>query len=118
MSIRGAVYDFLKATETDVYAMAAPQELDDPYVAYSIRREAVRSQDGFSEEVFVTLNIYANVHDDCVDLAETLASAYDGGSGTYDSETLHICNWISEGDGYIPDLDKFVITQEYQLRFI
>ena len=118
MSTRSAVYNLLKAAETDCYALVAPQETTVPYVAYSMRREPVRTQDGLTEEVWLTLNIYANTHATCVTLAATMYSGLEGKSGTYDSRSLIICNWVSESDGYIPELDKFVITQEYQLRFI
>jgi hypothetical protein len=117
MSTRSAVYNLLKAAEADSYPLIAPQELTDSYVTYSMRREPVRTQQGLTEEVSLTINIYANKHVDCVTLAATMYSGLEGKSGTYDSRTLHICNWVSESDGYIFELDKFVITQEYQLIF-
>jgi len=66
----------------------------------------------------LTLNVFSNELDDVVTMCATLYSGLEGGSGTYDGETLMVCNWVAEEDGgYIPDLDKFVITQEYQLYF-
>lgn len=118
MSIRKAVYDLLNNTEADVYALVAPQELTDPFATYGLRITDVRSQSMDTQEVILTLNIYANTWPACITLADALYTALEKTSGTFDSETLIVCNRISEGDGYIPELDKYNIMQEYQLRFI
>lgn len=120
MALRKAIYDLLNDSEADVYPMVAPQELTDPYVVFTMRREPVRSQDGIAmQDITLTLNIYANTLSDCIALADTMYSGLEGASGSYDSgnETLHISNWISEDGYYIEDLDKYLITQDYQLRF-
>ena len=119
MSIRNGIYDLLKALEADVYPIVAPQETSDTYITFSVRREAVRTQDGVTiNNVLLTLNIYAAELDDCVTMAATMYAGLEAKSGTYDSETLHITNWVSEDGGYIPDLDKFAIIQEYELMFL
>ena len=119
MSIRGAVYNLLKAAEADVYPVVAPQETTATYITFQARMDFERSQDGVEViDVNLTLNIYDNNHDDCISMANTLSAALDGASGTYDSQTLHVCIWTGEGDGYLPELDKYMITQEYLLRFV
>jgi hypothetical protein len=118
MSIRSAIYDLLNDVEADVYPLFAPQETTDPYVAYSIRTEPIRTQSGIVvTDVDLTLNIYANTYDEAVTLALALYTGLENASGTYDSETLMVCNWVSESEDYIPQLDKVNITQEYQLKF-
>jgi len=122
MSIRRAIYDLLNDTEADVYPLVAPQELTDPYVVYSMRRDPTRTQSGIGvQEVALTLSIYANSLSACVTLADTMYAALELATGGYGSgsasETLHISNWVSEDGYYLDDLKKYVITQEYQLRF-
>ena len=121
MSVRKAVYDLLNNTSTKAYPVVAPQELTDPYMTFFLRRSPVRSQDGISvEEVDLTLNIYANSFSSCVTLADSMYTALENASGSLDSgnETLHVCNWVLETDDYIESLDKILITQEYNLKFI
>ena len=118
MSIRKAIYDLLNDTEADVYPMIAPQELKDPYVIFSIRKSPIRTQDGIGPyEITLTLDIYANTLSGCIDLANTMFSGVEAASGTYDTETLMVANWISEDGYYMGDLNKYAITQEYQLYF-
>ncbi len=70
MSIRKAIYDLLKAAETDVYPLVAPQELKVPYITYRMRRTPERTQDGVTlQMVDITLMIFANDLSDCLDLA-------------------------------------------------
>lgn len=119
MSIRSAIYDLLNDYEADVYPLVAPQETTDPYVVFFIRREPIRTQDGVTvNEITLTLNIYAKELDDALSLASTLYTGLEGQSGTYDSETLDVCNWTFEDGDYIESLDKFLITQEYNLKFL
>ena len=119
MSIRKAIYDLLNDTEADVYPLVAPQETTDPYVAYSMNRIPVRTQDGVGvQEVDLTLEIYASDLSSCIVLADALYTDLEGAAGTYATETLHVCNWLSESDEYIAQLDKFNITQTYNLKFI
>jgi hypothetical protein len=118
MSIRAAVYSLLSGLESDVFPLVAEQETTDPYVVFSMRLSPVRSQDGIAvNDVELTLNIYAKSFSDCVALADTIYAGMEGTSGTYATETLMICNWESESDFYIGELDKCMITQEYTLRF-
>ena len=118
MSIRKAIYDLLNDSESDVYPLIAPQETSDPFVVYKARRDHTRTQEGIATKyISLTLDIYANDFSDCVDLADTMSAALEDASGTYDTETLHVCTWISEDGDYIPGEDKFNITQEYLLRF-
>jgi len=102
-----------------VYPYAAPQETTGTYTVYFIRREGIRTQDGVGPyNVFLTLHIYATDLDTVEAMSATMEAALDDGSGTYDGETLMVCNWLSSEDGdYLPDLDKFTIIQEYQLYF-
>jgi hypothetical protein len=118
MSIRKAIYDLLNDSEADVYPLIAPQELTDPYVVYSMRRTPVRTQDGVTvNDVELSLSIYANSLSDCIGLADTMYSGLEGTTGTYATETLMISNWNSEDGYYIEGLKKYMITQEYTLRF-
>ena len=118
MSIRAAIYSLLSGIEGDVFPLVATQELTDPYVVFSMRRSPIRTQAGVGvQEVDLTLDIYANTLSDCIALADTMYTGLEGTSGTYATETLMISNWFSEGDYYMDDLNKFGITQEYQLRF-
>jgi len=118
MSIRSAIYDLLNDVEADVYPLYAPQETTDPYVAYTMRTEPVRTQEGVAlTEVSLTLEIFANTFDEAITLAASLYTGLEGASGTYDSESLMICNWTMESEDYIPNLDKINITQEYLLKF-
>ena len=118
-TIRGAIYDLLNDSEADVYPMVAPQELTDPYAVYSIRTAPIRSQEGIEvTDVELTLDIFANVYSDCVALAATMFAGIENASGTYDTtETLMVANWETEDGQYIEDLNKYMITQTYQLRF-
>jgi hypothetical protein len=118
MSLRGAIYDLLNDIEADVYPLVAPQETTDPYVSYSVRIEPIRVQGAIAvNEVTLTCDIFANTRDQCLTLAALIYTGMEGASGTYDSETLHICNWVSEDEGYISELQKFNITQVYVLKF-
>jgi len=118
MSIRKAVYDLLNDTETDVYPIIAPQGLTVPYGTFFVRMEYVRSQDGISvTDTTVTVNIYANDLSDCIVLSESLRAAIENASGSYDTETLSVGLLLSESDDYIEDLNKYVITQDFLLRF-
>ena len=119
MSIRNGIYDLLSALEGDVYPVVAPQQITDTYIVYMIRREPVRTQDGVSAyEVYLTLHIYADELDDLETMGATMEAGLENASGTYDSETLAACSWLSTEDGgYLPDLDKHELTQEYQLLF-
>lgn len=118
MSIRAAVYSLLSGVEGDVYPMVAPQEVTDPYVVYNMRMEYIRTQTGITvTDTNLTLNIYANTLSDTITLADTMSAALESASGTYATETLHICNWVAEDGFYIDELQKYAITQEYILRF-
>lgn len=118
MSIRSGIYDLLKALEADSYPIVAPQETTASYVTYSMRQEPVRTQDGISPtDVELTLNVFSNTLSDAVTLAGTMYAGLEAASGTYGARTLMVCNWIAESESYIPELDKYMITQEYQLRF-
>lgn len=119
MSIRKAVYDLLNDTEADVYPLIAPQALTDPYAVFNIRLTPERTQDGIGPWlVELSLNIYANTLSGCIGLADTMYAGLEAASGTYDTETLMVCNWVEDGFGiYFEELDKWMIPQEYQLRF-
>jgi hypothetical protein len=118
MSIRKAVYSLLSGIEADVFPLVATQELTDPYVVYSMRRDPVRTQDGIGlNDVMLMITIYANTFSDCIALSDTMYAGLEGTAGTYATETLMISNWISEDEDYMDDLKKYAITQEYQLRF-
>jgi len=118
MSLRGAVYDLLNNVEADVYPLVAPQETTDPYVVYSMRTDPIRDSDGIAiTEMTLTLDIFASTFDSVVTLASSIYAGLEAAEGTYDSESLMICNWTAESDGYIPDLDKYQIIQEYTLKF-
>jgi len=118
MSIRKAIYDLLNDSEADVYPLIAPQELTDPYVVFSMRRTPVRTQDGIAvNDVELSLSIYANSLSACISLADTMYAGLEAASGTYATETLMISNWNSEDGYYNEDLNKYMITQEYTLRF-
>jgi hypothetical protein len=118
VAIRTAIYDLMNDVETDVYPVVAPQGLTDPYAVYSVRFEYLRTQDGTAvQDANMTVEIYANEYDDCGALADTIRGNVDNQDGTYNSKVLFVAYITSESDGYIPELDKFVITQEYVLRF-
>lgn len=118
MSIRKAVYDLLNDVEADVYPFVAPQELKVPYVVYNVRLDPIRTQDGVGPySVDVSLMIYANSFSDCVVLADAMSAGIEGATGSYDTETLMVANWVSEDGLYLDDQQKYVITQEYQLFF-
>ena len=119
MSVRAAIYSLLSGLEGDVFPLNAQQETTVPYVVYSMSITPTRTQSGVGvTDVSLTLEIYANSFSDCITLADTLYTGLEGTSGTYATETLHISNWVSESDFYVRDLNKYSITQEYQLRFI
>ncbi len=118
MSIRKAIYDLLNDSETDVYPMVAPQELTDPYVVFNMRLSPIRTQDGIGpQEVDLTLNIFANTLSACIALADTMYAGVEAATGTYDTEDLMIANWTAEDGYYIDELQKYAITQEYNLKF-
>ena len=118
MSIRKAIYDLINDTTTNAFAIVSPQETTTPYATFFIRRNPVRTQDGIGPyEADLTLNIYGNTVASCVTLADSLFAGLEGAEGSYDTETLMICNWLSESDDYIESLDKILITQEYNLKF-
>jgi len=118
MSIRKAVYDLLNDTEADVYPLIAPQELTDPYATFFVRIEYVRSQEGVEvKEATVTVNVYANTYAACDTLAVAFRTALENASGIYDTETLMVGLLLSESDDYIESLDKYVLAQEYLLKF-
>lgn len=118
MSVRAAVYSLLSGLEGDVFPLNAQQETTDPYVVYSMRISPTRTQDGIGPTgIDLTLDIYASSFSDCVTLADALFAGLEGTSGTYATEALMICNWMGENDYYSDNLEKYQITQEYQLRF-
>jgi len=118
MSVRAAVYSLLSGLEADVFPFNAQQETTDPYVVFTMRMEPTRTQDGVTvTDINLALEIYASTLSDCISLADTLYAGMEGTSGTYATETLMISNWVGEADYYIDDLQKYGITQEYQLRF-
>jgi len=118
MSIRKAVYALLVAAETDVFPLVAEQETTEPYVVFSMRRTPERTQDGIGPQyVDLTLEIYANTLSDCIALADTMYAGIEDASGSYDTETLMVGNWVAESDFYIDELKKYGITQEYTLTF-
>ena len=118
MSIRNAIYDLLNDTEADVYPFIAPQETTVSYVVYNIRKDPIRTQDGIGPfSVDLSLAIYDKDMDDCITLADALAAALEGATGSYDTENIMGCNWVSEDGDYLEELKKYVITQEYQLFF-
>jgi len=118
MSIRKAVYDLLNDSEADVYPLIAPQELKVPYVVFSLRIDPIRTQDGIGPwNVNVTLDIFANSLSATIGLADTMFAGVEAATGTYDTETLMVANLVSEDGDYLEDLDKYIITQEYQLFF-
>ena len=118
MSIRKAIYDLLKAAETDVYPLVAPQELKVPYITFNMRRTPERTQDGVTLQIVgLTLMIYASDLSDCFNLAETMYTALEGAEGTYDGEELMVSNWTVEDGEYIEQLDKYLVIQEYSLTF-
>ncbi len=118
MSIRNAIYDLLNDTEADVYPFIAPQELKDSYAVYNIRKDPIRTQDGIGPfSVDLSLAIYDKKMDDCIALADSLATALEGAEGSYGGSTIMGTNWVSEDGDYLEELMKYVITQEYQLFF-
>ena len=118
MSIRNAIYDLLNDTEADVYPFIAPQETTASYVVYNIRKDPIRTQDGIGPyNVDLSLAIYDKDMDDCITLADAMFAGLEATTGSYDTETLMICNWVSEDGDYLDELKKYVITQEYQLYF-
>lgn len=119
MSIRKGIYSLLSGIEADVYPVVAPQETTGTYIVYSLRFEPVRTQQGVSAQyVYLTLDIFASELDDLETMGATMYTGLEDASGTYDSETLNVCAWLSTEDGgYISDLDKHHLVQEYQLLF-
>lgn len=117
MSIRSAIYDLLNDTDTAVYPLVAPQETTGTYTVYKIRRSPEREQDGvFTEFVDLTLDIYGTL-ENCITKSGQFYTALEGASGTYDGESLRVCNWMGEDGDYIPELDKYNITMEFELKF-
>lgn len=116
MSIRSSIYTLLSGIEVDVFPLVAPQETSDTYVTYAMRLEFERYQGGYIKNVTLTLDVWGN-QDNVISMADTLVTGLEGQSGTVGDQTLIICNWVSESESYIPDLDKFNITQEYELKF-
>ena len=104
--------------EADVYPVVAPQETSDPYAVYSIRREPVRAKGGVPVwTVFLTVEIYASTLLLCAALADNIETYMGYQSGTYGFDTVIGSMLLSEADGgYIHDLDKYNITQEYQIH--
>ena len=118
MSIRAAVYDLLDDVNARVYPLAAPQEQTNPYAVYEMRDEPERVQGGIQvHNISLSINIYANDRDDCLTLAASYFSGLEGATGSYSDQTLMICNWMSESEDFIPDLKKWNISQEYELKF-
>lgn len=118
MSIRAAVYDLLNDVSSNVFPLAAPQELTAAYATYSIRSEPIRTQSGIQVyDLSLTIDIYASTRDACLTLAASFFSGLENKSGSYSDKTLMVCNWVSESEDYIPDLKKWNITQEYELKF-
>ncbi len=118
MSIRKAIYSLLSGLEADSFPLVAQQETTDPYIVFSMRRSGTRTQSGVGpHEVDLTLEIYASALSDCIALADTMYTGMEGAAGSYDTETLMVCNWESESDFYIEDLKKYGMTQEYHLFF-
>ena len=118
MSIRNAIYDLLNDTEADVYPFIAPQETKVSYVVYNIRKDPIRTQDGIGPySVDMSLAIYDKDMDDCITLADSLASDLEGAKGSYGGSTIAVCNWVSGDGDYLEELNQYVITQEYQLFF-
>lgn len=117
-TLKVAMYDILNNAEADVYPLVAPQELTDPYAVYSSRIELVRAQGSVPiKDYYLTLNIYANVLTDAINLADAFSSVLDNLSGTFEGEELEVGLFLTESDDFIPDLDKYVITQERLFRF-
>jgi hypothetical protein len=118
MSIRAAVYDLLNDVTSQVHALAAPQELTSPYAVWSIRDEPIRVQGAIQiHNVFLTVNIYANTRDATITLASSIYTGLEGKTGSYSDQTLMICNWMGENEDYIPDLDKWTIGLDFELKF-
>lgn len=118
MSIRSAIYSLLSSIESDSFPLFAPQEQTDPYVVYDMTMEPTLTQDFCGPtEVDLTLRIYASDFDSAIALAETVFAGMDNTEGTYDDQELMLSRWVRESDDYISDLDKVLITQEYNLKF-
>ena len=119
MSIRKGIYGLLSALEGDVYPVVAPQETATTYIVYTLRFEPIRTQSGVSAQyVYLTLNIFASELDDLETMGATMYTGLEDASGTYDSEDLDVCAWLSTEDGnYLQDLEKHHLIQEYQLLF-
>ena len=118
MSIRAAIFDLLNDVNANVFPLAAPQELTSAYAVYSIRSEPIRTQSGIQHhQIYLTLDIYANTRDACLTLAGSYFTGLELKSGSYSDQTLMVCNWVSESEDYIPDLKKWTISQEYELKF-
>jgi len=117
MSIKAALYDLMNNVETDVYPVIAPAEQSDPYAVYNWSRELIRGQDGISTyEVTLTVEIFAKDPSDCLDLAAIIEGNMEAATGTYQSTTILVSNLVSESETeYMGDMDKYGITQTYQL---
>lgn len=119
MSYRTAIYDMLNDVSANVFPLVAPQETDTTYAVYSTRLERVLSQDGvFVKTVYLTVNIYANDFSNCDQFANYIRIGVDGKKATYGTDSIDGGLLLSESDDYIPGLDKYIITQEYQIYFV
>lgn len=118
MSYRTAIYDLMNDVEADVYPLVAPQELTVPYAVYTTRREPIRVQEGVSVwTVFLTVYIYASDFSDCDNLADTIRTNMEHRAVTKGTDVIIGSMMISESDDYIQSLNKYLITQEYQIQF-
>ena len=119
MSIRSAIYSLLDAaTSNKIFPLAAVQEETDPYVVYGMRSEATRDQTKVNVfDVTLLISVYASDRNDCLALATEIYDGLELKSGSYSDKTLIGCSWTSEAEDYIPDLKKWEITQEYNLKF-
>lgn len=118
MSIRKAIYDIVDGfADGEIYPHATPQETTALYHTYSLRLEPLRHKDGHLTTVYLTLNSFHSDWDTLNAQAETTYTALEALTGTYQSEEIVTCVWLSEDSSYIPDLDKFIITQEYMIQF-
>lgn len=117
MSIRAAVYDLLNDVSSSVFPLAAPQETTTAYAVYSITTDPIRTQSGIQVyNLRLTVDIYANTRDACLTLASSFFSGLENKSGSYSDQTIMVCNWTSESEDYIPDLKKWNITQDYEIK--
>ena len=117
-TIKASIYTLLSAVTVKSYPVVGPQEETSAYAVYLTRFEPVRDQVSINiYDCSLTLNIYANDMSDCITLAGQFFTAIEDASGTYGANDLEVGYFISESDDYIENLDKYVITQEWQLRW-